>query len=164
MYARAKPLTNAFPISRSRTRPPTARHEQVVKAPIRCEARGPIPLTVPLLSSCGSDRLILEDLHIAGMLRNHHLAQAIADAGWAEVARIIGYRQAWAGGQVLLADRWFSSTKTSAACGTVRGTLGLGECTFTCPQCGWRCDRDTNAAVDLAVGARRGMPRLGTSR
>ena len=72
------------------------------------------------------DRLVLEDLNVAGMLRNHHLARSIADAGWAEVARIIAYRQAWLGGQVLLADRWFPSTKTCAACGAVRATLAAG--------------------------------------
>ncbi|MFU8851408.1 RNA-guided endonuclease InsQ/TnpB family protein [Micromonospora sp. SL1-18] len=51
------------------------------------------------------DRLALEDLHTAGMLRNRRLAAAISDAGWADLARIIGYKQRWRGGQATAAPR-----------------------------------------------------------
>jgi IS605 OrfB family transposase len=56
------------------------------------------------------DRIAKEDLNITGMLANHHLAGAIADAAWAELARILSYKQHWRGGQVLPVDRWFPST------------------------------------------------------
>ncbi len=95
------------------------------------------------------DRLVLEDLNVSGMLHNHHLARAISDAGWAEFARIVGYKQAWRSGTVLLADRWYPSSKQCAACGTIRGELKLADRVFTC-DCGYVADRDLNAAINLA--------------
>src|SRR4029079_16713862 len=78
------------------------------------------------------DRLVIEDLNVSGMLRNHRLAQAIGDAGWAEFARLLRYKQAWRGGDVLVAARWFPSSKRCPECGTVRGDLNLAERVFTC--------------------------------
>ncbi|WP_198406912.1 RNA-guided endonuclease InsQ/TnpB family protein [Nocardia terpenica] len=96
------------------------------------------------------DRLVLEDLYTIGMLGNHRLARAISDAGWATFARMVGYKQAWHGGQVLLADRWFGSSRTCSRCGTRNTALTLGDRVFAC-RCGYRLDRDLNAAVNLAV-------------
>ena len=98
------------------------------------------------------DRLVIEDLNITGMLANHHLAAAISDAAWGELARQITYKQAWRGGQVLTADRWFPSSKTCSACGDVKATLTLADRVFTC-ECGHTIDRDLNAAVNLATWA-----------
>ena len=95
------------------------------------------------------DRLVIEDLNVSGMLRNHRLAQAISDAGWAEFARLLGYKQAWRGGQLVTADRWYPSSRLCPACGVVRGDLTLADRVFTC-GCGHSADRDTNAAVNLA--------------
>jgi putative transposase len=99
------------------------------------------------------DRLALENLHITGMMANHHLAAAITDAAWGELARVIGYKQAWRGGQVTVVDRWFPSTKTCSSCRTVTATLPLSQRTFSCDSCGHRADRDLNAAINLAVWA-----------
>jgi putative transposase len=99
------------------------------------------------------DQLALEDLHVAGMLRNRRLAGAIADAGWADLARIIGYKQAWRGGQLVLVDRWYPSTKTCSTCRTVTPTVPLSQRVFTCTHCGHSADRDLNAAINLAVWA-----------
>jgi putative transposase len=100
------------------------------------------------------DRLALENLHIAGMLKNRHLSAAIADAGWGELARIIGYKQAWHGGQVTLVDRWFPSTKTCSTCHTMAATaVPLSVRVFHCDSCGHTADRDLNAAVNLAIWA-----------
>ncbi|KAE8764208.1 RNA-guided endonuclease TnpB family protein [Georgenia thermotolerans] len=101
------------------------------------------------------DRLVLEDLHVAGMLANHRLAAAISDAAWAELARQIRYKQAWHGGQVLLADRWFASSKTCSACGKCKDALSLSERTYRCAACGLVIDRDLNAAFNLAAWATR---------
>jgi putative transposase len=68
------------------------------------------------------DRLCLEDLAVANLIRNKHLARAITDAGWAEFARQLAYKQAWRGGQVMVADRWFPSTKTCSRCGWIKGS------------------------------------------
>jgi putative transposase len=95
------------------------------------------------------DRLVIEDLNVSGMLRNHRLAQAISDAGWAEFARLLRYKQAWRGGQLVTADRWYPSSRLCPACGAVRSDLTLADRVFTC-GCGHSADRDTNAAVNLA--------------
>jgi len=97
------------------------------------------------------DRLVIEDLNIAGMLANHRLAAAISDAAWGELARQITYKQTWRGGQVLLADQWFPSSKACSACGNVNQTLTLADRIFACDNCGHAIDRDLNAAVNLAT-------------
>ncbi len=99
------------------------------------------------------DRLALEDLHTAGMLRNRRLAAAISDAGWADLARIIAYQQRWRGGQTTRAPRWYPSTRTCSACATVGPALPLSVRVFRCDECGHEADRDVNAAVNLAVWA-----------
>lgn len=95
------------------------------------------------------DRLVIEDLNVCGMLRNHRLAQAISDAGWAEFARLLGYKQAWRGGQLVTANRWYPSSRLCPACGAVRDDMTLADRVFSC-GCGHSADRDTNAAVNLA--------------
>jgi putative transposase len=94
------------------------------------------------------DRLAIEDLNVSGMLRNHRLAQAISDAGWAEFARLLAYKQAWRGGQLVIVDRWYPSSKLCSACGVINTDLTLADRVFTC-GCGYSADRDANAAVNL---------------
>jgi putative transposase len=95
------------------------------------------------------DRLVIENLHVAGMLHNHRLARAISDAGWAEFARQLHYKQHWRGGQVLEADRWYPSSQLCSVCGDRRTDLRLAERTFTCAN-DHHLDRDLNAAINLA--------------
>ncbi|WP_305778947.1 RNA-guided endonuclease InsQ/TnpB family protein [Nocardia nova] len=95
------------------------------------------------------DRLVLEDLDVAGMLRNHRLARAISDASWAEFARLLEYKQRWRHGRVEIADRWFPSSRLCAACGRRNAELTLADRVFTC-GCGYRLDRGLNAAINLA--------------
>ncbi|WP_410786113.1 RNA-guided endonuclease TnpB family protein [Kribbella sp. C-35] len=101
------------------------------------------------------DRLVIEDLNVAGMLRNHRLARAISDAGWAELARLLAYKQSWRHGALIKADRWFASSKTCSACGTVAPALTLAQRTFECAPCGHTLDRDLNAAINLAIWAEK---------
>jgi putative transposase len=95
------------------------------------------------------DRLVIEDLNVSGMLANHRRAKAISDAGWAEFARILTYKQAWYGGELVLADRWYPSSKLCPRCGVIRRDLTLVDRVFAC-SCGYLADRDTNAAKNLA--------------
>jgi putative transposase len=95
------------------------------------------------------DRLVIENLNVVGMLRNHRLARAISDAGWTEFARLLQYKQLWRGGELVVTDRWFPSSRLCPACGTTRTDLQLADRTFTC-GCGHSADRDRNAAVNLA--------------
>lgn len=110
------------------------------------------------------DRLAIEDLNIASLLLNHRLARAISDAGWAEFARILAYKQAWRGGQLIVADRWFPSSKTCSDCGEFRSNLGLAERTHVCNGCGLSIDRDLNAAINLAAWAEKHYVALAGDR
>ena len=95
------------------------------------------------------DRLVIENLNVAGMLRNRRLARAISDAGWAEFARLLKYKQGWRAGQVVEADRWYPSTRLCPQCGAVNAGMTLADRVFSC-GCGHSADRDTNAATNLA--------------
>jgi putative transposase len=99
------------------------------------------------------DKLVLEDLNITGMTSNRKLSRAILDAAWGELSRQVTYKQAWRGGQVVLADRWFPSSKTCSSCGILRKDLALKDRVFECRGCGHKLDRDLNAAVNLAAWA-----------
>lgn len=95
------------------------------------------------------DRLVIEDLNIAGMLANRRLARAISDAGWAGFAQLLKYKQAWRGGQLIEADPWYPSSQLCSICGDRRTDLSLADRVFTCTN-GHCLDRDTNAAINLA--------------
>jgi putative transposase len=96
------------------------------------------------------ETIVVEDLHVAGMVRNRRLARHVADASFAEIRRQVEYKTAWAGGTLIVADRWFASSKTCSGCGAVRAKLALSERTYCCTACGLVMDRDLNAAVNLA--------------
>jgi putative transposase len=94
--------------------------------------------------------IVIEDLHVSGLLKNHHLAQAIADVGFSEFKRQLVYKAQWYGSRVILASRWEPSSKTCSGCGWVDENLRLSNRTFHCEQCGLVLDRDLNAAINLA--------------
>ncbi|HEY7350892.1 MAG TPA: RNA-guided endonuclease TnpB family protein [Ktedonobacterales bacterium] len=94
--------------------------------------------------------IVIEDLNVSGMLKNHYLAQSIADVGFYEFKRQLLYKAAWYGSIVLLASRWEPSSKTCSGCGWVDETLTLADRTFHCQACGLVLDRDLNAAINLA--------------
>ena len=94
--------------------------------------------------------IVVEDLHVAGMLRNRRLARSIADASWAQLHRQLAYKCQWYGSTLIVADRWYPSSKTCSVCGQVRTDLALSQRTFVCPTCGLALDRDLNAARNLA--------------
>ena len=97
--------------------------------------------------------IVVEDLATANLLKNSSLAAAIADQGWGELARQLTYKAGRHGGTVIVADRWFASSKTCSGCGWVRPKLSLSERTYICgsASCGLRADRDVNAAANLAI-------------
>ena len=93
--------------------------------------------------------LVIEDLNVSGMLKNHRLAQAIDDVGFYEFKRQLLYKASWYGSSVILADRWEPSSKTCSGCGWLDAELTLADRTFHCQQCGLVLDRDLNAAINL---------------
>lgn len=91
----------------------------------------------------------IEDLHVKGMLANARLSRAIADMGFGEFRRQLKYKASWRAGQLVVADRWFPSSKQCSGCGHVLQDLGLGVRHWACAGCGATHDRDVNAAVNL---------------
>jgi IS605 OrfB family transposase len=95
--------------------------------------------------------VVVEDLNVTGMLANRRLARHIADAGFAEIRRQLTYKAGWNGGRLLVADRWYPSSKTCSGCGAVKAKLALSERDYECEACGLVIDRDRNAALNLAT-------------
>ena len=93
----------------------------------------------------------IEDLHVAGMMKNHHLARSLSDVSLGEFRRQLEYKTARNGVALRVVDRWFPSSKTCSNCGTVKAKLSLSERTFNCDTCGLSIDRDLNAAVNIKV-------------
>ena len=91
----------------------------------------------------------IEDLNVCGIVKNRHLARSVADMGFFEFRRQLEYKAAMRGGQVVVADRFFASSKTCSSCGHKLGELPLSVREWTCPSCGTVHDRDVNAAVNL---------------
>jgi putative transposase len=91
----------------------------------------------------------IETLHIVGMLKNHCLAGALSDASMSEFLRQLEYKVGWAGGTVVMVDRWYPSSKTCSDCGNVVNELSLSVREWSCAECGSVHNRDVNAAINL---------------
>ena len=91
----------------------------------------------------------IEDLNVKGMMANGKLARSIADMGFHEFRRQLDYKAAMRGTHIVVADRWFPSSKTCSACGYVMPILPLSVRDWTCPACGAVHNRDINAARNL---------------
>jgi putative transposase len=98
----------------------------------------------------GHTSVTIEDLTAAGMLKNRKLARHVADASFGEFRRQLEYKAAWYGTAIVVADRWFPSSKTCSGCGSVKPDLTLSDRVYACTGCGLVIDRDVNAAVNLA--------------
>ena len=109
------------------------------------------------------ETVVAEDLNVTGMLANRKLARAVADQGFGTVRRMLGYKMAWTGGQIQVADRFYPSSKTCSACGWRKPSLTLAERTFICGACGHAEDRDVNAARNLLKLAASGAESLNAS-
>jgi putative transposase len=106
------------------------------------------------------ETIVAEDLNVTGMLANRRLARAVADQGFGEARRMLGYKTTRNGGRLVVADRWYPSSKMCSACGWRKPSLTLAERTFTCEACGLVLDRDENAARNLRDLAASGAERL----
>ena len=104
---------------------------------------------------------VVEDLAVANMVRNRHLARAISDCGWGEFRRQLACKCQRYGRELVVIDRWYPSSKTCSACGHLLARLSLSTRHWTCPCCGTRHDRDVNAAKNILAAGRavaRGSP------
>ncbi|MBD2899010.1 hypothetical protein amrb99_79870 [Actinomadura sp. RB99] len=105
------------------------------------------------------ETVVVEDLNVTGMVANRRLARAVADQGFGAVRRMLEYKTVWRGGRLLVADRWFPSSKTCSGCGRRKPSLSLSERTFRCEACGLALGRDVNAAINLRDLAASGAER-----
>ena len=93
----------------------------------------------------------VEDLNVAGMVKNHNLARSVSDASLGEFRRQLEYKAARTGAVLRVVDRWYRSSKTCSGCVGVKAKLSLSERTFNCDACGLSIDRDLNAAINIRV-------------
>lgn len=93
----------------------------------------------------------IEDLNVAGMVKNHALAKSVMDSSFAEFRRQLEYKTARTGARLHVIDRWYPSSKTCSRCGRVKTKLSLSERTYSCEHCGLIIDRDLNAAININV-------------
>jgi putative transposase len=95
------------------------------------------------------DRIVIEDLNVKGMMKNRKLSRAIADVGWSMIRQFIEYKAKLRNCVVMIADRFFPSSKTCSNCGEVKKNLTLEDRIYSCDSCGFEIDRDLNAAINL---------------
>ncbi len=115
-------------------------------------------LTTRLATTYGT--VVVEDLNVAGMTASAKgsghwrgkagLNRAVLDASPAELRRQLAYKSAWYGSTLVVADRWYPSSKTCSSCKAVKAKLSLAERSYRCECCGLVLNRDANAALNLA--------------
>jgi putative transposase len=94
-------------------------------------------------------QVVIEDLNVAGMLKNHKLASAIADCGFFEFKRQLEYKCLRHGSNLTIIDRWYPSSQICSNCGA-RQKMPLRERVYKCSNCDNQIDRDLNAAKNIA--------------
>ena len=95
------------------------------------------------------DLIILEDLNVSGMLKNHKLAKSISDASWSSFVSMLEYKCNWYGKMLLKIGRFYPSSKTCSSCGHKKDKMPLNIREWTCPSCGSHHDRDLNASINI---------------
>ena len=93
--------------------------------------------------------LVVEDLNIQGMVRNHNLAKSITDQGWYQFRRMLEYKLQWRGGELIEIGMFDPSSKMCSGCGNIKHDLKLSDRIYHCDVCGLTIDRDLNAALNI---------------
>ncbi|MTJ08528.1 RNA-guided endonuclease TnpB family protein [Anabaena sp. UHCC 0253] len=110
-----------------------------------------------------SQAVIVENLHVKGMVRNHNLAKSISDAGWGTFTNFLAYKLERKGGKLIEIDRWFPSSKLCSNCFYQIGDMPLDVREWTCPHCGTHHNRDGNAAINIRAEGIRMLKAEGSA-
>ncbi len=106
--------------------------------------------------------VVVENLNVKGMVRNHKLAKVISDTGWGTFVNFLSYKLERRGGKLIEINRWFPSSKLCSNCHDQISELPLDVRTWTCPSCGTHHDRDGNAAMNIRAEGIRMLSSSGT--
>ena len=93
--------------------------------------------------------IVMEDLNVKGMVKNHKLSESISEMNFGEFKRILEYKALWYGRNIVYADRWFPSSKKCNHCGYINKELKLSDRQWICPLCGELVERDYNASLNI---------------
>lgn len=104
------------------------------------------------------DVIMMENLAVKNMMKNHKLARSIGDAAWGTIKNLLLYKAKWYGKQVVIIDRFFASSKTCHCCGFKAVSMPLSVRQWDCPQCHTHHDRDINAAINIKNEGIRLLP------
>lgn len=106
-------------------------------------------VTTRLIRDNQVESFVIEDLGVAGMLKNGKLAQAIADVSFGKFFEVLKYKCEWYGKNLIVIDRFAPSSKRCSCCGAINTELTLADRQWTCEQCGTHHERDHNAAKNI---------------
>ena len=93
--------------------------------------------------------IVLEDLNVSGMMKNKHIAKSVQQQNFYRFREILTYKAEQAGIKLVIADRFYPSSKLCSNCGAIKHNLKLTERTYLCNNCGLEVDRDLNASLNL---------------
>ena len=103
------------------------------------------------------DTIVIEDLNVSGMIKNHKLAKSIADASFSELRRQLEYKSNWYGKELIVINRFYPSSKTCSNCGNIKDDLKLSDREYICDECGIVIDRDLNASLNILTVGMTGL-------
>ena len=107
-------------------------------------------MTHEIVSRPETSMIVIENLNVSGMMKNHKKARRISEQRWYEIRSQLEYKSVEEGITLILADRFYPSSKNCSCCGYYYRDLKEGDRVYVCPKCGTVIDRDFNAAINLA--------------
>jgi len=123
---------------------------------IKCLRNDYIHKATTSLVKTKPEMIVMEDLQVLNMVRNHKLSKSILDSLFGEIYRQLKYKCEWNGIKFYVVDKFYPSSKTCSRCGSIKTYLKLSDRIYRCDKCGLEIDRDFNASLNLrSVGLKQ---------